>query len=65
MNVKIKRRINRFWYKKIGPCKKCGGRGYLARHGNKGWMIGCLGSCCTNSTDVHASRLGALKEWNK
>lgn len=59
---KIQRKKNKFWYNKINPCKKCGSKGYLARHG-KGWMIGCLGLCC-NGTKVHNTRIGALKEWN-
>ena len=56
------KRINKFYNKKIRPCKRCGSQGVLTQ-GIKKWHILCLGHC-TNSTNYHLTRFGALLEWN-
>ena len=59
---KIRRKYRGMFYKKIKPCKKCGSKGYMARHG-KGYVCACLH--CTRSGNVRNTRIGALIDWNR
>lgn len=63
VKAKIQRMINNYFYNKINKCKKCGSKGSLTKNDNQ-WHIICLGKC-TNHTELHKTRLGAIKEWNE
>lgn len=67
IKAKIQRIINNYFYNKINRCKKCGSKGCLTKslteNYNK-WHIICLGKC-TNHTELHKTRSGAIKEWNE
>lgn len=55
--------VNRFFNKRIGKCKKCGGTGVLIKHGSK-WYIMCVGKGCSNHSKIHRTRFGAIHDWN-
>lgn len=58
----LQRKINKFYSNKLNVCKKCHYKGVLSKNGNQ-WHVLCLGKC-TNHTELHKTRLGAIKEWN-
>lgn len=63
IRVTLHRKKNRFFTSKVMRCKECGSKGNLASYADY-WHIYCLGSHCTNTTNLHMTRFGAIREWN-